>query len=299
MKKVLIGLVLSFLCFAYLPLSAQENQEEEIFEEPVETIGWFVNISYIAVNDKSFASDASEVNGGIFFLNRLPIDFPELWESGSLSLGVMAGYKVNSGIMDNQSYAEQKQLWHAGLMSRLDFPESVLQLDINAGELASKYRLKSGYDEKAKNFFIAGQIAYRNYAGRLQGEAFLPTWSMVISGGLPWSDRVVFDYGFSELMHRFNESGNNISSIHGLAELGLVDIIFSESFLTGMTIRGLAGKYNENIKYFGLGGGLDIVTNNVPVISFKLDKVWGWQNNQFDNWLFSVNVSYGYLGQIW
>lgn len=294
-------IAIKYLILYLLALSTVIAQEEEEYSDD-ELVGrqikWDIDIGYTKVDDKQYASDAVNLEITWYPIGGIYLDAPELWDNAVLSLGPTLAIRANSGIMNNDAYAEQIKVLTGGVASRIDFLESYLSLDLTFGVLDADYTLKSGYEDSRTHFIMSSKLSYFQYSGRLLGEAFFPTWGISAAFGLPWSDQRVFDWGYNELQHRQNETGNNISSIHLLGEMGLVDAIFSDDLLLGVSGRGLAGKYNSDIYYFGVGGGLDLVIRGNTAFSFKLDKIWGWDNNKSNNMYLTFVIPYSFYQQI-
>jgi|GEM_PF-1251577 len=292
MKSITIIILLWLLAMANLSAQGFYDNEEAVAEETTTVNKWRILIGYSVVDDPKFGSDALDLEAGWYLLDNMDISFPELFPQASLSLGPSVAVRVNSGLLNNQRYAEQIMLWTVGITSRMDFPESFLRVDLNAGELTGYFTQKSGYEERKKSTILSGLIDYRLFSGRINEEWLFTTWNVTLAWGLPWSDQKFFDWGYNQLEHRQTTGGQDVSSIHATAELGLLDLAMSDEFIFGLTVRGLGGKYNSNVKYFGLGGGLDFVLSNIPIISVNADYIWGWDNSTFKNWNFSVRVRY-------
>ncbi len=261
---------------------------------------WDMVIGYTNVIDanKQFSSDALDLEMSYYLLENVDFEVPFLWDQATVSLGPIGAIRVNSGITNSHSYSEQIMSWSTGVSSLINFPQSHLNFDVAYGRLYSYYTLKSGYTADRSNAFINGKIAYHQYAGRLQGNTLFPTWNLVLAGGLPWYDQKVFYWGVDEFEQRQNESGQNLNSIHGQVELGLIDFAIADDAVVGMKARGLGGKYNANVKYWGLGTGLDLVFDNFSVLYVNFDYVWGWQNSHARNWNLGVGIHYAFFQKI-
>lgn len=259
---------------------------------------WQIDLDYSQINDPNYSSDA--ISGKFVYYVFPKEDVSrEFWGDAELSYGPLLMINLNSGMLNNQSYTEQVALWVAGGSARVNFTKSYLQFDAMAGEIYGWYTRYSGYESKRRQMVLSGTLIYEDFSGRLNGEWFAPAWKMQITGSIPNSPQVPFDWSYKELTHKLSESSTNTYSVHSLIYLDLFDIKWSESFITPLTLRGFGGKYSESIKYLGLGLGTSFLYNNRPAIVFTLDRLWGWDNNQFSNWQFGVGIKVGFFQQLY
>ncbi|NCN25242.1 hypothetical protein COT94_04095 [Candidatus Falkowbacteria bacterium CG10_big_fil_rev_8_21_14_0_10_37_14] len=300
MKTIYVLLVLLLLWsttgWSQIKLTSDPQVEEDLMIMPE---SWFIELNYHNVFDDNFSSDAITGDAGWYIITNQDASWPGIWDDALLDIGPIVGLKMNSGIESDQKYSENIILWTIGTSLRLRYSLSQLTLNLQGGQLIGKFNHLTGFERVRKDAVWSAEIIYESNAGRLQGQFWLTAWQMRLIGSTPWSPQVPLDWGFNELTHNVGEGATNTYSVHASASLDIFDIPMSDIILLPISIKGSGGKYNENIKYFGLGFGLGVLVNNRPAVGLYLEKLWGWDNSKFDNWNLNFKFHLSFFETIW
>jgi hypothetical protein len=267
---------------------------------------WTLTTNFNKPYSADFASDGIGVRGSLLITST--DELPEFMsfiseQEMSLGFGVTGMYDNNTGRFNDDRYSEGLSGYNVGLMSLLSLTNSRLSLSVSYGQMFGTYTVKSGYRRMTENKYLSGLVEYRDYSGRVAGEAWFPAWGVVVSGNLPLETRELPLFGYDEFQHRQRYEGDNLNAIHGLAEVSVVDIgFFDDAFITSLKARGLGGKYStdyRNIRYWGFGGGVDVVVQNTTALSVDLDYIWGqWQSKAAGIYL-GVSFNAAVIPKIW
>ncbi len=306
MKQITFLTLLVILLMSTLTnLSAQfgntgngETTEEEVGSGAVAP-PYKLNVDCTRLFNDAFKSDGIILSGEFGLFNNISVNWTEGWEDALLSVGPTVSYSANSGIMNNQEFAESIQRIGGGVAAIVFFPASYGILKVEAGSHSTDYTLKSGYTEHRNKLYVGVKLGFHQYQGRLQDQFFFPMWNFDATIGFPWNVQQPVLLGYENFQARQNEAGTNMNAIHLINEIGLVDIAFSESLKLCLKVRGMAGKFNNDIIYFGGGVGFDIVVNNTPVFYINGDQNWGWKNSKFNNISINLGLSTAFLEQFW
>ena len=303
MKK-LLAVLLAAIMLAVLPLAAQAQKKYRVVQAPVATKdtvkNWYLVLQFSKINDANFKSDAITGEVGWYLFNGIDASWPDVWNDATLSIGPFMSLSWNSGILNNQDYAENLRMWNGGVSTMLSFKQSFMTFNALVGTLVRRYTYASGYvDNPPMDWVFAGKLAYESSAGRAKGESFVPAWKMSLAGSYPQSPQRTIDWGYQELTHRLGDYGTNTYSVHATADLDIFDFGLSTDIIMPLTLRGIGGKYNTSINYLGLGAGTAFIYDKQTAATISFDKVWGWENNKFDNWAINFALHLSFFQQLW
>ncbi|MEI6378509.1 MAG: hypothetical protein WCO55_02530 [Candidatus Falkowbacteria bacterium] len=302
MKKFLAAILVAFM-LAALPLAVSAKyrvaKQPAAAAENDSTDAWYLQLLYTKIYDNNFGSDAITGEAGLFIFRGLDVSMADFWGDANLSVGPFFSLSWNSGLLNSTDYAENIQMWTGGAITAISFPKSVMTFNALFGQLFGKFTYASGYVNYRKDWFLAGKLSYESAAGRMTEQWFFPAWKMSIAGSYPQAPQRAIDWGYRELTHRLGDFGTNTYSLHATADLGLFDIPLGGSIVIPLTARGFGGKYNENIKYLGLGGGTAFIFNKKTAAIVTVDKIWGWENSKFNNWAINFALNLSFFQQLW